>query len=511
MIRTPDLLRFFGRIGAACRHFRMITEKPWLKGEMDTFKFGYFYALYVTLLNVAFTFGVQVPLLFFGVTFVLLVKIFADGVKITNIHGWDIEGQGKLYESVLGIILIGALMPHLLYLNQAFWVSKWNSAFINTIMVIYLLIFIAFYFKKKVSNICYVLRCLSGHPFRQVTPQDVSNWAFRYSHPYIRVRGPEEAFEFINQINSPIRDLPELHPNWSGVRDNRPLQGGSPERSSLANSYVNVRFQISPDIKPCRRSFSILPKEIPEGKSEEISNKIELEKAVSNKFFEGRTIQQKRNQSIANILVVEGSPHRSPAMHSRHFRPNWEEDLNIIELKSAILIRNPDSQQRLSTSASPIEQEPFTFSKVVERNEEDHASHFDEEEFETPESQSESPRNSSNPKIEKIELDPPILKVTDLFKAQTNSQRKRSTSNDTKRKVVRPPIANKPSISPKLASKPQIPSIPTDPNVTSKPPLIHALPKPQRQLSGSVRYETLDRVDTDTKDSNVALVTEPDG
>ena len=128
LLRITDLFNFLFRVQAINRFYVGISEKPWLKFEPDTFDYGYYYALYTTLINVTTTFGyflvtlrIQVPLLYFMIAFVFMLKLFSDGVKFTNIHGWDVEGSGKLYEVALARAQIGTAISHMILFNQCFW------------------------------------------------------------------------------------------------------------------------------------------------------------------------------------------------------------------------------------------------------------------------------------------------------------------------------------------------------------------------------------------------------
>ena len=57
LMRITDLLNFLFRIQAINKFYISITEKPWLKFECDTFDYGYYYAMYTTLINIVSTLG----------------------------------------------------------------------------------------------------------------------------------------------------------------------------------------------------------------------------------------------------------------------------------------------------------------------------------------------------------------------------------------------------------------------------------------------------------------------
>ncbi len=57
LLRITDLFNFLFRPQAINKFYIGISEKPWLKFECDTFDYGYYYAMYTTLINVTNTFG----------------------------------------------------------------------------------------------------------------------------------------------------------------------------------------------------------------------------------------------------------------------------------------------------------------------------------------------------------------------------------------------------------------------------------------------------------------------
>ena len=57
MLRVTDLLNYLFRIEAINKFYIKISEKSWLKYEPDTYDYGYYYALYSTLITIVVTFG----------------------------------------------------------------------------------------------------------------------------------------------------------------------------------------------------------------------------------------------------------------------------------------------------------------------------------------------------------------------------------------------------------------------------------------------------------------------
>jgi len=159
----------------------------------------------------------------------LFFKLFADGVKITNIHGWDIEGSGKLFEMALGRVQLGPSLMHIILLNQCYWTENWLGVFFNALMIV--LIFITYFMLKNNlhSKIKPLLHVIDKIPFQEASNHDKINWVFRYSHPYIRSQGTKRGTHMINEINSPVSVEPRLHPGLQGQkRFNMPIPAFTP-------------------------------------------------------------------------------------------------------------------------------------------------------------------------------------------------------------------------------------------------------------------------------------------
>lgn len=174
------------------------------------------------------------PLLYFGLAICLAFKLFADGIKFTNIHGWDLEGSGRLFETVLERCQLGTLIPHLLLMNQCFFSQLWRTLGVNVIIIIYVIVLQVFMYKNRAANLQAIMRIIGKIEFQKTTSRDVANWVYRYSHPYVRVLGPKKATLFMNDICLP-NNLEAL----SGVqqskdhpqRFNLPISDSSPTKS----------------------------------------------------------------------------------------------------------------------------------------------------------------------------------------------------------------------------------------------------------------------------------------
>lgn len=57
LLRITDLFNFLFRPAAINKFYIGISEKAWLKFECDTFDYGYYYAMYTTIVNLTNTFG----------------------------------------------------------------------------------------------------------------------------------------------------------------------------------------------------------------------------------------------------------------------------------------------------------------------------------------------------------------------------------------------------------------------------------------------------------------------
>lgn len=57
LLRITDMFNFFFNPKAINKFYILISEKPWIKYEGDTFDYGYYYAMYTTLINCVNSFG----------------------------------------------------------------------------------------------------------------------------------------------------------------------------------------------------------------------------------------------------------------------------------------------------------------------------------------------------------------------------------------------------------------------------------------------------------------------
>lgn len=179
------------------------------------------------------------PLLYFGLAICFTFKLFADGIKFTNIHGWDLEGSGRLFETVLERIQLGTLIPHLLLMNQCFFNEMWRTLAINVIVIIYVIVLQVFMYKSRMANLRSIMRIAGKIDFQKTNNLDVAYWVYRYSHPYIRVLGPKKAMSFMNDINSPVSlEILSMNNSRAPRRFNIPINEGSPLRSPKKESSL---------------------------------------------------------------------------------------------------------------------------------------------------------------------------------------------------------------------------------------------------------------------------------
>lgn len=239
------------------KFYDKISRKAWLKFECDTFDYGYYYAMYSTLMNITAAFGVQVPLLYFLMAFVLLFKLFADGVKFTNIHGWDLEGGGKLFELVLSRLVVGTIICHLLLFNQCFWGKLYRTMILNIIMTLFTTIVYFMLKRYPTAKLKMIVKTFNnkGRPilvFSKPTKYDSNNWVYRYTHPYLYFLGPERAhFEMkdfesnslsgskVSSIDSRVNNQIEVN-NRLHRRFNKPLIMNFDKNENLPNSEDKI-------------------------------------------------------------------------------------------------------------------------------------------------------------------------------------------------------------------------------------------------------------------------------
>lgn len=186
-------------------------------------------------------FSVQVPLLYFGLAICLIFKLFADGVKFTNIHGWDLEGSGRLFETVLERIQLGTLIPHLLLMNQCFFTQMWRTLALNVVVIIYVIVLQVFMYKNRMANLRSIMRITDKIEFQKASNIDVAYWVYRYSHPYIRVLGPRRALSFMSE-HKPFEQPADASPVKSHTpkRFNIPINDNTPARASKKESLPDL-------------------------------------------------------------------------------------------------------------------------------------------------------------------------------------------------------------------------------------------------------------------------------
>lgn len=171
----------------------------------------------------------------------LSCKLFADGIKFVNIHGWDLEGSGRLFETAVTRIQLGTVVGHIVLVNECFWNRNWRTLSINFIMIVFILAVQFVLNKKTVTKLNTVLRIIGKIDFQTPTSIDKSNWVYRYSHPYIRVLGPKQACVYMNEINSPVSVEPRAHTWYQEQRRyNVPLPLQSPLKKSLTKQATEL-------------------------------------------------------------------------------------------------------------------------------------------------------------------------------------------------------------------------------------------------------------------------------
>ncbi len=138
------------------------------------------------------------------ISIALTFKLFADGVKFTNIHGWDLEGSGKLYEVALARIQIGTAITHTILFNQCFWNAQVRNMVIHFLMIVLIVALHVVGKRHRKTKLESIVRIIDRMPFQVPSVRDKANWIYRYSHPYFRAKGVMETFRLMNQINSPL-------------------------------------------------------------------------------------------------------------------------------------------------------------------------------------------------------------------------------------------------------------------------------------------------------------------
>lgn len=229
LLRITDSFNFLFRVKVINEFYHKISIKPWFKFECDTFDYGYYLAIYTTLINIATVFGTYTPLLYFLVAFLIFLKLYADGIKFTNIHGWDLEGNGKLFEVVIRRLIIGTIISHLMLMNQSFWNKQFVIFGVNTIAFIFTLTIYFLFRKFRRSNLFPLLKTVDKIPFDIPNSQDCANWIYRYTHPYYYVMGPAKAEVQMKELVADSHD--ENYQTYQDVavrkRFNKPLNFGS--------------------------------------------------------------------------------------------------------------------------------------------------------------------------------------------------------------------------------------------------------------------------------------------
>ena len=257
LMRITDLFNFLFSVKAINKFYDRISEKAWLKFECDTFDYGYYYAMYTTLMNITTTFGVQVPLLYFLMSLVLILKLFADGVKFTNIHGWDLEGSGKLFEVALRRLLIGAVISHTLLVNQCFWGKLWRTMSVNLFMLVYSLVVYFMFKKKSIAKLSTILRILqtTETAFKKPSKSDLRNWLYRYNHPFLCNLDQAQLMQEMEvfQSNTSSNDI-AVRGGGKKRRFNKPISIHSPSRPGTEDKQEREEVQAQDSLPPSKFS-----------------------------------------------------------------------------------------------------------------------------------------------------------------------------------------------------------------------------------------------------------------
>lgn len=174
----------------------------------------------------------------------LTFKLFADGVKFTNIHGWDLEGSGKLYEVALARMQIGTAITHAILFNQCFWNTQVRNCVIHFLMICLVIALHVIGKRHRKTKLESIVRIIDRMPFQVPSSRDRANWVYRYSHPYFRAKGVKETFRLMNQINSPLNMEARLFNRMrEPKRFNMPFTVESPTKhsgDSPVNQYEGV-------------------------------------------------------------------------------------------------------------------------------------------------------------------------------------------------------------------------------------------------------------------------------
>lgn len=276
----------------------------------------------------------QSPLLYFGLVAALTMKLFADGVKITNIHGWDIEGSGKLYEVALSRVLFGTLIPHVLYTNQCFWKGLWRTMAVNIFMIVFCLCIMYLVRTNRLARLSIVLKVLEGLKFKDTKKKDVINWVYKFSHPYIRQKGMFIALNYMNELNSPVS-----HDHLKAIKQepilfNRP----SPSPMKFTDSSLKTPFGLqsvskngaeAPEMNKKKFSFSNIKLEPTNSQGQsniEESEDKQSESGIKQIGHGSPGMLSLGKLGLANSALFNKSVGQSLARSSRHFKHDRDDD-----------------------------------------------------------------------------------------------------------------------------------------------------------------------------------------
>lgn len=257
----------------------------------------------------------------------LFFKLFADGVKITNIHGWDLECSGKLYEVALNRIIVGTALSHVIQLNQCFWNAKWTIFSVNLFAVILIVTLYLFLRKYKRTKLHSMYSVISKIEFQEVNVRDKVNWIYRYSHPYIRFLGTKKATQVMNEINSPVSFEARVHPSLEKQkRFNLPIPATSPDKARFDLGNVLT----ADDIRPLSPASSIF---LCDGNSPKRNPPLSKFKSLTGKPADNDNSNgsSARKHSL-NAFFPQDEPPESLASHSSHMSQQQAQQVDSEEI-----------------------------------------------------------------------------------------------------------------------------------------------------------------------------------
>ena len=186
LLRITDLFNQGFSLSSIDDFYHGLRQRPWNKRETHIFRYGYYYALSCTLVNITTVFGTYSPILVPLCSGFLFMKGLCDGATFICVYGKDLTGNGKLFECAVRRIFAGIILGHLLLFNQSYWESQVVPMVINSIFVVLFTCVFIFLKLFGVADFKNISNMFKQESYSTPSLNDQADWIYKTIHPFIR-------------------------------------------------------------------------------------------------------------------------------------------------------------------------------------------------------------------------------------------------------------------------------------------------------------------------------------